>query len=69
MAVSIEQFGKALVASGLLTAEEAKAFWNGLPPESRPKEGEGFAQSLIGAGKLTAFQAQELLAGRGGRGW
>ena len=67
MAVSIEQFGKALVASGLFTAEDAKAFWTGLPAESRPKDGEGFAQALVAAGKLTAFQAQELLAGRGAR--
>ena len=67
MAVSIEQFGKALVASGLFTGEEAKAFWNALPAEARPKDGEGFAQALIAAGKLTAFQAQELLAGRGAR--
>ena len=67
MAVSIEQFGKALVASGLFTGDEAKAFWNGLPAEARPKDGEGFAQALVAGGKLTAFQAQELLAGRGAR--
>ena len=67
VAVSIGQFGKALVASGLFTADEAKAFWTGLPAETRPKDGEGFAQSLVAAGKLTSFQAQELLAGRGAR--
>ncbi|MBA4020508.1 MAG: hypothetical protein C0483_25385 [Pirellula sp.] len=67
MAVSIEQFGKALVASGLFTAADAKAFWTALAPENRPKEGEGFAKALVAAGKLTAFQAQELLAGRGAR--
>ncbi len=64
--MSIDQFGKALVASGLLTAEEVKALWAGLPAEGRPKEGDGFAQALVAAGKLTKFQAQELLAGRGG---
>ncbi|MBA4015616.1 MAG: hypothetical protein C0483_00360 [Pirellula sp.] len=67
LAVSIEQLGKALVSSGLLTAEEVKALWNGLPAEGRPKDGDGFAQALIAAGKLTKFQAQELLAGRGNR--
>ena len=65
--MSIEQFGKNLVSSGLLTAEEVKALWNGLPAEGRPKDGDGFAQALVAAGKLTPFQAQELLAGRGAR--
>ena len=64
--MSIDQFGKALVASGLLTAEEVKTYWNAIPAAERPKDGDGFAQLLVTSGKLTKFQAQELLAGRGG---
>jgi len=67
MAVSVDQFGKSLVASGLLTAEDVKALWNAIPAEGRPKDGDGFAQLLIDSKKLTPFQAAELLAGRGAR--
>ncbi|MBL9094370.1 MAG: serine/threonine-protein kinase, partial [Planctomycetaceae bacterium] len=67
MALTAEQFGKALVASGLATAEELKASWNSLPADGRPKDAAGFARALIDLGRLTPFQAQELLAGRGER--
>jgi serine/threonine protein kinase/Leucine-rich repeat (LRR) protein len=67
MAVSVDQFGKSLVASGLMTAEEVKASWNAIPAEGRPKDGDGFAQLLVDSKKLTPFQAAELLAGRGAR--
>ena len=67
MALTAEQFGKALVASGLTTAEELKASWNSLPADGRPKDAAGFARALIDLGRLTPFQAQELLAGRGER--
>ncbi len=65
MAVTIDQFGKSLVASGLLTAEEVKALWNGIPANERPKDGDGFAQLLIKQERLNAFQAQEILSGSG----
>ena len=65
MAVSIDQFGKALVASGLLTAEEVKALWAAIPAGERPKDGDGFAQVLVKQEKLNSFQAQEILSGSG----
>ncbi len=65
MAVTVDQFGKALVASGLLTAEEVKALWNGIPVAERPKDGDGFAQLLVKQERLNTFQAQELLSGSG----
>ncbi|MBA4019096.1 MAG: hypothetical protein C0483_18165 [Pirellula sp.] len=65
MAVSIDQFGKSLVASGLLTAEEVKALWTALPANDRPKDGETFSSLLIKQGRLSPFQAQELLSGGG----
>jgi serine/threonine protein kinase len=67
MAVSVDQFGKSLVASGLMTAEDVKASWNAIPAEVRPKDGDGFAQTLVDSKRLTSFQAAELLAGRGAR--
>ena len=65
MAVSIDQFGKSLVASGLMTAEEVKALWNAIPAAERPKDGDGFAQVLIKQERLSEFQARELLSGSG----
>ena len=65
LAVTIDQFGKALVASGLLNAEEVKALWNAIPAGERPKDGDGFAQLLVKQERLSKFQAQELLSGSG----
>ena len=65
MAVTVDQFGKALVASGLMTAEEVKALWATIPSGERPKDGDGFAQVLVKQEKLNSFQAQELLSGSG----
>jgi tRNA A-37 threonylcarbamoyl transferase component Bud32 len=65
LAQTVEQFGKALAASGLMAGEDLKAFWGALKPEERPRDGDGLATLLVERGKLTKFQAQELLAGRG----
>ena len=65
MAVTIDQFGKALVASGLLTAEEVKALWTAIPAGERPKDGETFSALLVKQERLNPFQAQELLSGSG----
>ena len=65
MAVSVEQFGKSVVAAGLLSADALQAFWKALPAADRPAHGEALAAALVKAGKLTQFQAAETLAGRG----
>ncbi len=65
MALTLEQFGKALAASGLMTPEDVRAFWNAVPAAERPKDAEGFAQRLVAQKLLTEFQAKQLLAGRG----
>ncbi len=65
IAVTIDQFGKALVASGLLTAEELKTLWAELPASERPKDGESFSSLLVRRERLNEFQAQELLSGSG----
>ena len=65
MALTLEQFGKALAASGLMTPEDVRAFWNAIPAAERPKDADGFAQRLLAQKLLTEFQAKQLLAGRG----
>ena len=67
MAVSVEQFGKALAASTLMTADDVRAYWGALPAGERPKDGNAFANLLVEQKKLTPFQAAEILAGRGAR--
>ncbi|MCE9607262.1 MAG: protein kinase [Planctomycetia bacterium] len=67
MAMTVDQFGKAIIASGLLTTDEVKSIWSGIASEERPKDGESFAKLLITRGKLTALQAREIIAGRGSK--
>ena len=57
-----DQFGKAVVASGLMTAAELKALWSNLPPNERPNDGETFAELLRERGLINEFQAEELLS-------
>jgi serine/threonine protein kinase len=65
MALTLEQFGKAVVAAGLAEPTELKAVWNSLAADARPKTGEQLAKILVDQGKITGFQAQEVLNGRG----
>ena len=67
MPIPIDQFGKSVVASGLLSADELKRIWADLAADARPKDGERFAKLLVDLKKLTPFQAFEILAGRGSR--
>ncbi len=63
MTLTAEQFGKAVVASGLLTVEELRALWAELPAAERPTDGESFSSVLLKRERLNEFQAQELLSG------
>ncbi|MBL9083709.1 MAG: protein kinase, partial [Planctomycetales bacterium] len=65
LALTAEQFGKAVVTSGLITADELKTLWAELPAAERPKDGESFAKLLVKRERLNEFQAQELLSGGG----
>ncbi len=58
-----DQLGKALVAAGLMPVAEVKSLWAAIPAEQRPKDAKSFAELLIEQGKLTQFQAAELLSG------
>ena len=64
MALTVDQFGKALVSAGLFTADELKALWTAIAADARPKQGDGFAKLLVQQGKLNQFQADELFSGR-----
>ena len=64
MAISVNDFGKAVVAAGLMSADDVKSLWDGLAPEARPKNADAFGKLLEARGKLTAYQAAELLGGQ-----
>ena len=64
MAISVNDFGKAVVASGLMPAAEVQALWGALPAADRPKDSNRFAQLLVERGLINEFQARELLSGR-----
>jgi formylglycine-generating enzyme required for sulfatase activity/serine/threonine protein kinase/Leucine-rich repeat (LRR) protein len=65
MALSLNDFGKAVVAAGLVPADALKSLWDSLPADARPKDAEGFSELLVAREKLTSYQASEILAGRG----
>lgn len=64
MGMSVEILGRAIVASGAMEPDEIKAIWASFTPQDRPVDGAALAKRLIALGKLTEFQAAELLAGR-----
>ena len=65
--MTVEQFGKALVASGLMTADDVKALWTTIPADARPKSAADFGKLLVDKSLLTPFQVAEIIAGRGAR--
>ena len=65
MAVSLEQLTKALVDAGLCAADEVPSLIAGCSSAGQPPTAETLARKLIGDKRLTAFQAQQALAGRG----
>src|SRR5690242_12183083 len=64
MALSVDQFGKAVVASGLMKSDELKALWTAIPAAERPKSGEAFGKLLRDRNLVNEFQAEELHSGR-----
>ena len=63
LGLSAEHFAKAVVAAGLLSADELKGIWNSTPAEKRPADGEALAKLLNELDKLTEYQASEILSG------
>ena len=64
MAASVDQFGKSLVASGLMTADEVKAFGPRLPPRRGRKLATALRSRWSTGSKLTDFQAEATPLGR-----
>src|SRR5207253_1203494 len=53
MALSLEQFIHRLAGSGLLSAEEVRAFQNALPGGKKPADAQALARELVRHKKLT----------------
>ncbi len=56
-------FQKRLVSSGLLSTENLRAFLSALPEGRRPEDATSLAKLLIRSGKLTEYQARQLMKG------
>jgi serine/threonine protein kinase len=64
MSFPLDQFVRNLVESQLMTAAEAAAFQQQLPPEHPPQSGEDLAREMVRQNVLTTFQAAALYQGR-----
>lgn len=62
-AVSVDQFVKLLLDTGLLPADEVRAFASAIPVAQR-QDARPLAQELMKQGKLTKYQASMLYAGK-----
>ena len=65
MAVSLDQFKRQLVDSGLMSSNDIQAVLVAVRAEERPGDGEQLARLLIKLKKLTKFQAEQIYAGKG----
>jgi formylglycine-generating enzyme required for sulfatase activity len=64
MPVSFEQFINDLDSTGLLAADETRAFVAGIRADKRPSDAQGLAKELVRAGKLTRYQAANVVQGK-----
>jgi hypothetical protein len=58
---SLEQFVQSLAAAGLLTENDVQSAVESWVGNNQPTDSASFAELLVSSGKLTPFQAQELL--------
>jgi serine/threonine protein kinase len=65
MAISVDQFVQQLLQSSLMSAAEVAALIDSLPANEKPQDGEQLALELVHQEKLTAYQAQQIYAGKG----
>ncbi|TVS09658.1 MAG: hypothetical protein EA424_26675 [Planctomycetaceae bacterium] len=65
MTLSLKQFSDRLDASGVLSRAGVQALLETLPTERRPNDGQQLARLLVKQKQLTAYQAQEIYAGKG----
>lgn len=64
MAVTLASFVDSLIQSGLMTAEEVRAFMAALPPGAKPVTAADLARELYRAGRLTKYQCQAVYQGK-----
>ena len=62
--MSVDLFRKRLISSGLLSQADLRAFLNNLPAAKRPSDATGLANLLVRSGKLTEYQARQLMQGK-----
>jgi serine/threonine protein kinase len=67
MTVSLFEYVRRTIDSGLLSDVELQEFIANLPAEQRPVGGEGLARQLVQAKKLTTYQATAIYQGKGKR--
>lgn len=67
MSISEETFRRELLACGMITPQELEEVVASLPAERRPRGTAELARELVRLKKLTAYQAQEVAAGRADR--
>lgn len=60
-----EQLISPIHRSGLLSYADVQAFLEALPAAERPSDARSLAEKLVQAGRLTKFQASQLLTGNG----
>jgi formylglycine-generating enzyme required for sulfatase activity/serine/threonine protein kinase len=65
MAIALDQFVRQLVGSSLMSADEVAALIAALPADKKPHDGEQLARELVRQKKLSAYQAQQVYAGKG----
>ena len=54
-----------LVDSSLLSAQDVTALIDRLPSDKKPQDGAKLARELVRQKRLTAYQAQQIYAGKG----
>jgi len=63
--IPLDQFVSQIVDSSLASADDVAALIDSLPAEKKPQDGEQLAMELVRLKKLTAYQAQQIYAGKG----
>jgi len=64
MPITLRQFVRNLVDSGLLSAADVSAFQDSLPPARRPDDAQSLARELVLARRLTKYQATAVYQGK-----
>ncbi len=61
---TIDEYYECTIASGILSMADLKQAHDRVPAEKKPKDAKGLATELVRAGKLTKYQAIQLLKGK-----